>query len=106
MNGGVLDVEGSIASSSLTTVNASAALTGAGIVGNTEIATGGIFLPGNGTPGSFTTVAGNLALQPGSLYLVQLNSLASTFANVTGSATLGGTVGVSFVPGTTVMKQY
>ena len=106
VNGGVLDVEGSIAPSSLTTVNANAALTGAGVVGNTTIANGGIFLPGNGTPGSFTTVAGNLALQPGSLYLVQLNSVTSTFANVTGNATLGGTVGASFTPGSTVMKQY
>ena len=39
------------------------------------------------------TVAGNLAFQSGALYLVQLNSTTSTFANVTGTATLGGTVG-------------
>jgi autotransporter-associated beta strand protein len=104
--GGVLDVEGSIASSSLTTVNANAALTGAGTVGDTTIASGGIFLPGNGTPGSSMTVAGNLAFQSGALYLVQLNSGASTFANVTGTAALAGTVGASFAPGSTVMKQY
>jgi autotransporter-associated beta strand protein len=104
--GGVLDVEGSIASSFLTTVNADGALTGAGTVGNTTIATGGIFLPGNGPPGSSTTVAGNLAFQSGALYLVQLNSVTSTFANVTGTATLAGTVGASFAPGSTVMKQY
>ena len=36
--GGFLDVEGSIASSVLTTVNAGGALTGAGTVGNTTIA--------------------------------------------------------------------
>jgi autotransporter-associated beta strand protein len=104
--GGVLDVEGSIASSSLTTVNAGGALTGAGIVGNTTIASGGVFLPGNGTPGTFTTVAGNLALQSAALYLVQLNSSTSTFAAVTGTATLAGTVGASFAPGSTVQKQY
>ena len=106
VNGGVLDVEGSIASSVLTTVNANGALTGAGIVGNTTIAKGGIFLPGNGTPGSFTTVAGNLAFQSGALYQVQLNSAASTFADVMGTAALAGTVGVSFAPGSTVMKKY
>jgi autotransporter-associated beta strand protein len=106
VSGGVLDVEGSIASSVLTTVNAGGALTGAGTVGNTTIATGGIFLPGNGPPGSSTTVAGNLAFQSGTLYLVQLNSATSTFANVTGTATLAGTVGASFAPGSTVMKQY
>jgi autotransporter-associated beta strand protein len=104
--GGVLDVEGSIASSVLTTVNAGGALTGAGTVGNTTIATGGIFLPGNTTPGSSTTVAGNLAFQSGARYLVQLNSATSTFANVTGTATLAGTVGASFAPGSTIMKKY
>ena len=106
VNGGVLDVEGSIASSSFTTVNANAALTGAGFVGDTMIAHGGIFLPGNGTPGSFMTVAGNLSFQSGALYLVQLNSSTSTFANVIGAATLAGTVGALLAPGSTVMKQY
>ncbi len=106
VSGGVLDVEGSIASSVLTTVNAGGALTGAGTVGNTTIATGGIFLPGNGSPGSSTKVVGNLAFQSGALYLVQLNSTMSTFANETGIATLAGTVGASFAPGSTVMKQY
>ena len=52
------------------------------------------------------TVAGNLAFQSGALYLVTLNSTASTFANVTGTATLAGTVGAAFVPGSEVMKQY
>ena len=104
--GGVLDVEGSIASSRLTTVIANGSLTGAGTLGNTTIANGGIFLPGNGAPGSSTTVASNLAFQSGALYLVQLNSVASTFANVTGVATLAGTVGASFAAGSTVMKQY
>jgi autotransporter-associated beta strand protein len=103
--GGFLDVEGSIASSSLTTVNPGGALSGAGIVGNTMIA-GGILMPGNGAPGSFMTVAGNLAFQSGALYLVTLNSTASTFANVMGNATLAGTVGAAFLPGSEVMKQY
>jgi autotransporter-associated beta strand protein len=105
VNGGFLDVEGSIASSSLTTANAGGALTGAGRVGNTTIATGGIFLPGNGQ-GTSTTVAGNLAFQSGALYLVTLNSTTSTSAKVSGTATLAGTVGAAFVPGGTVMKQY
>jgi autotransporter-associated beta strand protein len=106
VNGGFLDVEGSIASSSLTTVNAGGALTGAGVVGGTSIAPGGIFLPGNGF-GTFMTVQGNLAFQSGALYLVQINSTTSTYANVTGAATLGGgTVGVAVAPGSFVMKQY
>ena len=106
VNGGILEVDGSIATSSLTTVNANAALIGTGTVGNTTVAGGGIFLPGNGTPGSFMTVAGNLALQSGALYLVQLNSVTSSFTNVTGTATLDGLVGASVLPGSTVLKQY
>ncbi len=106
VNGGILRVDGSIASSSLTTVNANAALTGVGSVGNTTIANGGIFVPGNATAGSSTIVAGSLALQSGALYLVQLNSVASSFANVTGAATLGGTVGASFAAGSTVLRRY
>ncbi len=106
VNGGILQVDGSIAASILTTVNAGGALTGIGTVGETVIASGGIFLPGNGTPGASTTVAGNLAFQSGALYLVQLNSTASSFANVTGTAALSGLVGATFAPGSTVMKQY
>ena len=106
VNGGVLDVQGSIASSGLTTVNANAALTGVGTVGHTVIASGGIFLPGNGTPGSSMTVSGNLAFQSGALYLVQLNSTTATFANVTGTAALNGTVGASFAVGSNVLSRY
>ncbi|MES2197958.1 MAG: autotransporter domain-containing protein [Pseudomonadota bacterium] len=104
--GGVLDIEGSIASSSLTTVNANAVLMGAGTVGNSVIASGGIFRPGNATPGSSMMVAGNLAFQSGALYLVQLNSTTSTFAVVTGISTLNGTVGTSFAAGSIVLPRY
>jgi autotransporter-associated beta strand protein len=105
VNGGFLDVESSIAFSSLTTVNAGGALTGAGTVGNTRIATGGIFQPGNGF-GTSATVHGTLAFQSGALYLVQINSTSSTFANVTGTASVDGNVGVAIDPSSTVMKKY
>jgi len=106
VNGGFLDVEGSIAFSSLTTVNAGGALTGAGTVGNTTIASGGIFLPGNGF-GTSTTVHGNLAFQSGALYLVQINSTSSTFANVSGTANVNGNVGVAIDPSSAfIMKKY
>jgi uncharacterized protein with beta-barrel porin domain/uncharacterized membrane protein len=106
VNGGVLSVTGSIASSNLTTVNAGATLTRTGTVGNTVIANGGTFIPGNGTPGSSMTVAGNLAFQSGALYLVQLNPSTSTFASVSGSATLNGGAGAAFLSGNYVAKQY
>ena len=49
---------------------------------------------------------GNLALQSGALYLVQLNATASTFANVSGTASAGGNVGVTFDPSSVIMKKY
>ncbi|MGY2901621.1 autotransporter domain-containing protein [Bradyrhizobium sp. URHC0002] len=106
VSGGILQVDGSIASSSLTTVNAGGALSGSGTVGNTTIATGGIFLPGNGTAGTSMTVAGNLAFQSGALYLVTINANAAASVSVTGTAALGGVVGVSVAAGSTVAKQY
>ncbi len=99
INGGVLEVDGSIASSSMTTANANGVLTGVGIVGNTTIASGGTLLPGNGAPGSSLAVTGNLAFQSGALYLVQLSPATSTFTSVTGTATLNGLAGASFTPG-------
>ena len=106
VNGGVLSMTGSIASSNLTTVNANATLTGTGTVGNTMIANGGTFIPGNGTPGSSMMVAGNLAFQSGALYLVGLNPATSTFTSVTGSVTLNGGAGAAFLSGNYVAKQY
>ena len=118
VDGGILQVDGGLNWSHLTTVNAGGALTGIGVVGNTTIASGGIFAPGNGTPGTFMTISGNsvgfhggvglgnLAFQSGALYLVQLNSTTSTFANVNGTATLSGLVGATFTAGSSVTKQY
>jgi uncharacterized protein with beta-barrel porin domain len=51
-------------------------------------------------------VHGNLAFQSGALYLVQLNSTTSTFANVSGTASVNGNVGVALDPSSTVMKKY
>ncbi|KWV43595.1 hypothetical protein AS156_25135 [Bradyrhizobium macuxiense] len=106
VNGGILQVDGSIASSRLTTVHAGGALSGTGTVGNTTIAGGGILLPGGTTPGTFLNVAGNLAFQSGALYLVGLNSTASTSAKVAGSAALAGSVGVGVADGSSIAKQY
>ena len=107
INGGTLVVNGSIASSSLTTVNTGGGLTGTGTVGNTSIASGGSFQPGSATPGSSMTVTGILGFAPGSVYAVNLNPATSSFANVSGMATLGGaTVNASYAAGAYVAKQY
>jgi uncharacterized protein with beta-barrel porin domain len=89
---GTLNVNGTLANSTMT-VNGGT-LAGTGTVGNTTINNGGTLMPGNGTPGTFLTVNGNLAFQSGALYLVQVNSTATTFSNVTGTAALAGTVQV------------
>jgi uncharacterized protein with beta-barrel porin domain len=107
INGGILEVDGSIATSSLTTVNANAELTGIGTAGNTQVNAGGIFTPGNGTPGTSMTVNGSLAFASGAFYMVQVNPTTASLANVSGTATLGGaSVLALFSSGSYVTKQY
>ncbi|MGL9617604.1 autotransporter domain-containing protein [Bradyrhizobium sp. U531] len=102
---GTLEVLGSINSSALT-VNNGGVLTGTGTVGATQIDAGGAIAPGDGTPGTTMTLA-SLTLQAGARYQVQINPATSSFANVTGNATLGGaTVGATFASGSYVEKKY
>lgn len=105
LNGGTLNVTGALANASML-VNSGATLAGTGTVGATQINTGGIFAPGNGTAGSSMTVSGNLTFQPGATYLVQTAVQTASFANVTGAATLGGDVQASFAPGSYLKKTY
>ena len=52
-------------------------------------------------------VTGSLAFQSGAFYMVQLNPATSSFTNVTGAATLGGsTVKAIYANGSYVVKQY
>jgi autotransporter-associated beta strand protein len=100
---GTLTVNGSIASS-VVTVNAGATLSGIGTVGGLTINSGGTFAPGN-SPGTMT-VAGNLAFQSGALYVVQVNSTTASSTNVTGSATLAGSVQAAFASGSYATRTY
>jgi T5SS/PEP-CTERM-associated repeat protein/autotransporter-associated beta strand protein len=94
VNGGILSVNGSIASSSLTTVNAGGTLGGTGIVGKTMI-NGGTLAPGNSI--GTLTVQGSLVFTAASSYMVEVSSANADRTNVTGAATLGGaTVSASF----------
>jgi fibronectin-binding autotransporter adhesin len=109
-------VSGLLANTAGTTVNNGSLNGGANISGGiftgtgtvTDLAvSGGTFAPGNGIPGSSMTVSGNLAFQSGALYLVQLNPATASFANVGGTATLGGaTVNAVFASGSYVSKTY
>jgi uncharacterized protein with beta-barrel porin domain len=106
INGGTLVVNSSIASSSGTTVNTGGTLAGIGNVGNTAIS-GGTLAPGSGTPGSSLTVNGLLGFTAASTYAVNINPTTSSFAHVTGTATLGGaTVNATYASGSYVAKQY
>jgi uncharacterized protein with beta-barrel porin domain len=104
VNGGTLSVNGSIASSSLTTVNAGGTLGGNGIVGNTTI-NGGTLAPGNSI--GLLTVQGNLVFTAAASYMVEVSPANADRTNVTGSATLGGaTVNANFAAGSYIAKQY
>ena len=52
------------------------------------------------------TVAGNLTFQSGATYFVQVGPAGANFANVTGSASLAGTVQTVFASGSYLTKSY
>ena len=100
VNGGTLEVDGSIASSSLTTADSGATLAGIGIVGTANIASGGILAPGSNGIGTLT-VQGNLAIANGAIYQIAVSPTAASLVNVMGTANLsGGTVQVLAQNGT------
>jgi autotransporter-associated beta strand protein len=94
------------------TINAAVNVTagsvgGAGTFGSLTVGGGANFIAGNGAAGSSTTITGNLALQSGALYFVQINPVTSSFTSVGGTATLGGaTLTAIYANGTYVNKQY
>jgi YVTN family beta-propeller protein/autotransporter-associated beta strand protein len=104
VNAGILNVNGSLASTVF--VNSGATLMGTGTIGGLNVGSGGTYAPGN-SPGTMT-VAGNLAFQSGALYLVQVNPSTASSTNVTagGSASLAGTVQAVFAPGSYVTRRY
>ena len=87
---GILLVNGSLANSPFAVSGGT--LGGIGTIGNTQVNSGGTLAPGSGAPGTSLTINGNLAFQSGALYLVQVNSSTASFANVTATASLAGTV--------------
>jgi len=101
--GGMLAVNGSIASSASVAVNAGGALAGIGTVPSTTVLTGGALSPGNGAEADGTlSVAGSLLFQPGSLYFTQVAGNSATSTGVTGTATLAGTEIALFQPGSLI----
>jgi autotransporter-associated beta strand protein len=97
VNAGTLSVNGSIASSQVF-VNFGGTLGGNGTVGPTTILAGGTLSPGNSV--GTLTVNGNLVFTAASLYMVEVEGNTADRTNVSGTATLAGTVGVVNLGGT------
>jgi hypothetical protein len=96
ISSGTLIVNGSIANSSLTTIDNGGTLGGTGIVGATQVNAGGTLAPGNAANATGTlTVAGNLTLQTGALYLVTVAGASASKTDVSGTAALAGNVQVA-----------
>ncbi|CAN7151416.1 autotransporter domain-containing protein [Bosea sp. LjRoot90] len=88
VTGGALIVNGSILASSGVTVAAGASLGGSGQMPSLTV--NGTLSPGN-SPGTLT-VNGNLVLGAGSLYLAEVQGAVADRVNVTGTASLAGTL--------------
>jgi uncharacterized protein with beta-barrel porin domain len=109
VNDGTFAVDGTLNASSVT-VGSGGTLSGTGTVDpvTTTIMNGGTLAPGNASnPTGTLTIVGNLAMQSGAIYLVQMTPSASGSTKVTGTATLGGaTVNAVYANGSYVNKQY
>ncbi|HEX2401875.1 MAG TPA: autotransporter-associated beta strand repeat-containing protein, partial [Mycobacterium sp.] len=102
VDGGTLSVNGSIVNSALT-VNAGGTIGGNGTIGNTII-NGGTLAPGNSI--GTLTVQGNLVMTSAAAYVVEVSPSNADRTNVTGTATLGGTVQAVFTPGAYISRSY
>ncbi|MFG1465914.1 autotransporter-associated beta strand repeat-containing protein [Xanthobacter sp. DSM 24535] len=95
VNAGTLVVNGSIGASSLLTVDAGSLVGGTGTLPATTI-NGGTLAPGNSI--GTINVQGNLALSATATQQIEVSATAADRTNVSGAATLGGTVQVAATP--------
>lgn len=107
VNGGTLEVDGSIASSSGVVVNSSGTLAGSGSVSTAAVNASGTLAPGNSTnPSGTLSINGNLTLASSAFYLVQISGTSASKANVTGTASLGGTAQVALTGSSQLAHGY
>ena len=106
VNGGVLEVSGSIVSP--TNINTGGALAGAGTVGAVTVNNGGVLAPGGiTTTGNVMSINGKLTFNAGSTFSIAAAPWASTSVSVNGQTQInGGSVAVTagggtFAPSTT-----
>ena len=102
INAGTLSVNGTMANSTMT-VNAGGTLGGNGTVGNTTI-NGGTLAPGNSI-GTLTSRATSRS-PSAAAYIVEVSPTQADRTNVTGTATLAGTVQAVFTPGNYTARTY
>jgi outer membrane autotransporter protein len=98
INAGILDVNGSLASTVF--VNAGGTLMGNGTIGGLNVLGGGTIAPGNSI--GTLNVAGNVSFAPGSIYQVEANAAGQSDKIVAGgtAALTGGSVQVLAQNGT------
>jgi autotransporter-associated beta strand protein len=102
INSGTLSVNGSIASSAVT-VNSGGKLGGTGTTGAVTVANGGQIAPGNSIG---TITVSSLTLNSGSTTTMELSTAANDRINVTGAATLGGTLALVPAAGAYTATSY
>jgi autotransporter-associated beta strand protein len=104
VNNGNLIVDGSIASSSGLDVNNGATVGGTGTLPATRINNGGTLSPGNSI--GTITVQGNLMFASAATYMVEVSPSSADRTNVTGTASLAGTMQAVFAPGSYTPRSY
>ena len=103
VNGGTMNVTGSIASSSNLVIEAAGTVRGTGTLPQTTV--NGMLAPGNNAIGTLT-VNNGLTFNSGSTYQILASSASASRTNVTGgAATLGGTVQAIAQPGSFLPRR-
>jgi autotransporter-associated beta strand protein len=108
VNAGTLEVDGSIIATSSVTVNSGGTLSGTGVVDplTVTIANGAKLSPGSvANPTGTLTIVGNLVFQTAAVYFVTVSGANASKTNVSGTASLAGTVQAAFPSGPT-SKSY
>lgn len=100
IDGGTLEVDGSLTSSGIT-VNSGGTLSGDGTITDPIINAGGTLAPGTASAIGTLTINGPLTFEAGSNYNVRVTATSNDSTNVVGVTTInGGTVNVSAANGT------
>ena len=100
INSGTVVLNGTNSATNVDVYGGTLAGTGSIAPAMMTIHTGGTFAPGTpGVAGTSMAINGNLAFQPGAMYLVNISPTAASRANVTANASLNGMVEAAIAPG-------